>query len=128
MSAAKGRRCCCKGGEGKGFQFKPNSKYPKLDTNFLKCGVRTLVFHAQENVRLKKCSLAWNGFGPEGGAAIADALMTNNSLQDIDISGNRLSADVAIKVAKAIMNNDNIRTLKVGMRNVFHSLVQVTTL
>lgn len=88
----------------------------------------TFVFHAQENVRLKKCSLAWNGFGPEGGAAIADALMTNNSLQDIDISGNRLSADVAIKVAKAIMNNDNIRTLKVGMRNVFHSLVQVTTL
>lgn len=68
----------------------------------------------QENVRLKKCSLAWNGFGPEGGAAIADALMTNNSLQEIDISGNRLSADVAIKVAKAIMSNDNIRILKVG--------------
>lgn len=78
----------------------------------------TFVFHAQENVRLKKCNLAWNGFGPEGGVAIADALMTNNSLQDIDISGNRLSADVAIKVAKAIMNNDNIRTLKVGMLNV----------
>lgn len=68
----------------------------------------------QENVRLKKCSLAWNGFGPEGGAAIADALMTNNSLQEIDISGNRLSADVAIKVAKAIMSNDSIRILKVG--------------
>lgn len=65
-------------------------------------------------MRLKNCSLAWNGFGPEGGAAIADALVTNSALQEIDVSGNRLNADVAVRLAKAITINDSIKVLKVN--------------
>lgn len=62
---------------------------------------------------MKRINLSWNGFGPEGGAAIADALATNNSVMEIDISGNRLNADAAVKIAKSIFSNDNLRILRV---------------
>lgn len=65
-------------------------------------------------MRLKRVNLSWNGFGAEGGVAIADALVTNNSLQEIDISGNRLNAECAVRTAKAITCNDNIRILRVS--------------
>lgn len=68
-------------------------------------------------MRLKKVNLSWNGFGAEGGVAIADALVTNNSLQEIDISGNRLNAECAVRTAKAITCNDNIRILRVSCPN-----------
>ena len=51
----------------------------------------------KENIRLKKCDLSWNGFGHIGGIAIGDALMTNETLEYLDISGNRLG-----------LNNDSI--------------------
>lgn len=64
--------------------------------------------------------MSWNGFGPEGGAVIADALATNNSLLEIDISGNRLNADAAVKIAKAIFSNDNLRILRVKLLLYLH--------
>lgn len=67
----------------------------------------------QENVRLKSCNIGWNGFGPEGGAAVADAMISNNSLLELDVSGNRLTAESAIKMSRMISSNDNIRVLRV---------------
>ena len=67
----------------------------------------------QENVRLKSLNLAWNGLGLEGGAAVADALMTNQALLELDLSGNRLGLDTAKRMAKVLASNDSIRVLKV---------------
>ena len=75
----------------------------------------TYVF--QENVRLKSCDLSWNGFGPKGGAAIADALSTNESLQELSISGNRLDVESAILIAKALKKNEELKVLKVVCHN-----------
>ena len=71
------------------------------------------IFNFQENVRLKVCNISWNGFGPEGGSAIGEALASNNSLLEIDISGNRLSSDSATKMARTISANDALRSIKV---------------
>lgn len=58
-------------------------------------------------------NLAWNGLGQEGGAAVADALMTNQALLELDLSGNRLGLDTAKKMAKVLTVNDSIRVLRV---------------
>lgn len=71
------------------------------------------VFVFQENIRIKVFRIAWNGLGPEGGAAMADALETNSSLIELDISGNRLNADAAIKIAKSLETNETLEILRV---------------
>ncbi|WAR19264.1 LR74A-like protein [Mya arenaria] len=38
----------------------------------------------EENVRLKSCNISWNGFGPEGGAAIGEAMASNSALLELD--------------------------------------------
>ena len=73
----------------------------------------------QENVRLKVCNISWNGFGPEGGAAIGEALASNNSLLEIDVSGNRLSADSATKMARTVASNDTLRSIRVSYYGFF---------
>ena len=70
-------------------------------------------FCVQENVRLKTCNLAWNGFGPEGGAAIADAIGANDALRELDISGNRLDGHCGFLVAKGMRKNEELQVLKV---------------
>ena len=72
------------------------------------------ILFCQENVRLKVCNISWNGFGPEGGAAIGEALSSNNSLLEIDVSGNRLNSDSAVKMARTVSSNDNLRTIRVS--------------
>lgn len=59
------------------------------------------------------CNIGWNGFGPEGGAAVGEAMVSNNALLELDVSGNRLTVDTAMKMARMISSNDNIRTLRV---------------
>ena len=72
----------------------------------------------QENVRLKCLNLAWTGLSLDGGAAVADALMTNQALLELDMSGNRLGLDTAKRMAKVLTSNDSIRVLKVAASNV----------
>ena len=64
-------------------------------------------------MRLKVCRLAWNGFGTEGGLALADALAAHESLFELDISGNRLTLPVANKMAQALSTNDTLKILRV---------------
>lgn len=73
-------------------------------------------------MRLKRCSLAWNGFGQEGGSAIADAIGANDSLKDLDISGNRLEGYSAFLIAKGLRKNEDLATLKVVMQQIFSHL------
>lgn len=64
-------------------------------------------------MRLKVLNLSWNGLGQEGGAAVADALMVNQALTELDLTGNRLSLDTAKRMAKVLAGNDTIKILKV---------------
>lgn len=59
-------------------------------------------------------NLAWNGLSLDGGAAVADALMTNQALLELDLSGNRLGLDTAKRMSKVLTSNDSIRVLKVA--------------
>ncbi len=67
----------------------------------------------QENIRLKRCNLAWNGFGPEGGLHIADVIANNQALLDLDITGNRLDFNTALAIAKSLRRNEELHVLKV---------------
>ena len=64
-------------------------------------------------MRLKSLDLSWNGLDSVGGLAVADALMVNQSLLELDISGNRLTQEVANKMAKVLTTNDTIKVLRV---------------
>ncbi len=68
---------------------------------------------AQDNVRLKTCNVSWNGFGPETGAAIADAIANNRALLELDISGNRLDYRAAVAIGRALKRNEELEILRV---------------
>ena len=72
----------------------------------------TCVF--QENIRIKVCNLAWNGFGPEGGVALADAIVSNEALTELDVSGNRIDSYACELIGKAVARNELIKVLKVS--------------
>ena len=79
-----------------------------------------LYVNLQENVHLSSCNLSWNGFSELGGVAIADALIINTNLKEIDISSNRLTYNVAVRIAKAIATNEVLEVLKVGSMIVYN--------
>ena len=66
--------------------------------------------------------MSWNGFGPEGGAALADAIATNEALIELDISGNRLDIQSALLIAKAISTNEQLQILRVD--NMFITVLE----
>ena len=65
-------------------------------------------------MRLKHVDLSWNGFADDGGTALADAITQQESITELNISGNRLNGTAAFALAKALRTNEEIRTLKVG--------------
>jgi len=67
----------------------------------------------QENIRLRVLDLSWNGFGEKGGIAIAEALLVNSTLAELNLSANRLNDSVATKFAKVIAVNEVLEILKV---------------
>lgn len=81
-------------------------------------------FSLQENVRLTICDLSWNGFGEDGGLAIADALISNTSIKDIDLSSNRLTLAVAQRLAKALSSNETLEVLKVSMLQLWFIILK----
>ena len=58
--------------------------------------------------------MSWNGLGPEGGAVIADAVGVNQTLEELDISGNRLDVTTAAILARSISKNEDLKVLRVG--------------
>lgn len=47
---------------------------------------RVYITYMQSNQMLKILNLAYNGFGQEGAAALADALKLNSTLTELDIT------------------------------------------
>ena len=66
--------------------------------------------------RRRVLNLAWNGFGPEGGVAIADALLVNEALVDVDLTGNRLDGKAAQSLGRVFTSkNETLQVLKVRL-------------
>lgn len=61
--------------------------------------------------------LSWNGLGEKGGIAIADALLLNSTLTELNISANRLNNAVAQKLAKVIAGSEALQILEVRVQN-----------
>ena len=64
---------------------------------------------------MRSLDLSWNGLGEKGGIALADALLVNCTLTDLNISANRLTNNVAVKFAKVITANEALQSLQVGL-------------
>lgn len=54
-----------------------------------------------------------NGFGPEGGGSLADCIKSNGTLQELNVSGNRLNTPNAFAIAQALAVNTTLQVLKV---------------
>lgn len=67
----------------------------------------------KDNVRLKRCNLEMNGFGPDAGQILADCIKQNNGLEEFNISSNRLNTTNAFAIAQALTSNETLQILKV---------------
>lgn len=65
-------------------------------------------------------SLAWNGFGESGAQEMAAALKTC-TLRELDLSSNRVGEKGFVAMAKALANNDELKTLRVSFIFCFKS-------
>lgn len=54
-----------------------------------------------------------NGFGEDGGIALFEALKNQDSLEELDITANRLTDKVARVISTIIPYNRHLKTLKV---------------
>lgn len=46
------------------------------------------------------CHLGWNGFGSSGAKALAEMIRENGTLIELDLSGNRLDAEMATVIGE----------------------------
>lgn len=77
---------------------------------------QTVIFNLicfQENVGLKKLNVSFNGFGTEGTAYMGQALATNSTLIELDMSKNRIT-NIDLKIlTKQMAQNDTLQILRV---------------
>jgi len=55
-----------------------------------------------------------NGLSDEGARLVGEALATNENLQELNISGNRISIEGANHIARALEKNTTLLTLRVS--------------
>ena len=67
---------------------------------------------------MKKLSVAWNGFGNDGVKALGGVLAENTSLQELDISCNRINMDGLGHLLKGLSSNEGLKVLRVSMANL----------
>ena len=56
-----------------------------------------------------------NGLGPDSGQALANCIRQNGALEEFNINGNRLNTSNAFAIAQALLSNDSLEVLKVGI-------------
>lgn len=62
---------------------------------------------------LKKLNVSFNGLGTEGAACMGQALGSNRTLLELDLSKNRLTNIDICLLAKQMKTNDTLEVLKV---------------
>ena len=68
-------------------------------------------------------NLSYNGFDTDGGKALADVIKNNSSLQELNISNTRLTAESAASIANALQVNDSLKTLIVSIKYKFGEIL-----
>jgi len=58
--------------------------------------------------------LSFNGFSNDGAVALGEAIRANNTLTELDISNNRITAQGALCIAKGLEGNNTLEVLKIG--------------
>jgi len=76
----------------------------------------------KENAHLISCNLEMNGFGPNVGQALADSIKQNTTLEELNISGNRLNTVAAFTIAQALAVNETLQVFKVRRIKLISSL------
>lgn len=54
-----------------------------------------------------------NGFGPDGGQALADFIKQNGDLEELNINANRLNTTNAFAIAQALLINESLQILHI---------------
>lgn len=54
-----------------------------------------------------------NGFGLDGARAMGHALKHNQSLEDLDLSANRIPSEGAVEIAKGLKVNEILQIIRV---------------
>ena len=73
----------------------------------------------QVNARLKAVILSWNGLDKATAASLRECLKHNETLQELDISNNRFTAEDAAVMASGLSHNENLVVLKVNYIDAF---------
>ncbi|KAG5445137.1 hypothetical protein CSKR_103972 [Clonorchis sinensis] len=88
----------------------------ELDLSWNRLGwgaMRPFARGLAENKYLKTLNLSFNGIGPRKGCPeLALALKGNKTLENLDISGNRISPEGAVLLSKGLYSNTTLRRIK----------------
>ena len=71
------------------------------------------------NSTLKELNLNYNQLGPQGAKHLAEALKTNSALQTLSLRGNELGADGTKHLSQAIKTNSTLKKLEYAATRLF---------
>ena len=77
------------------------------------------IWFFQENIRLLKVDLSWNGFGVDGAKALGATLAENGVLERLNLAGNRMSDVAIMHIATGLGRNEGL--LELNVRVHLHS-------
>ena len=77
------------------------------------CDRLIIVFFFKQKTAYEMCGRDWSSDVCSSDLALADALAANTTLKHVNISWNRLTYPVAAKLAKSLLVNESLETLKV---------------
>ena len=69
----------------------------------------------QENVRLRRLDVSWNGFGQETAKSLSACIAENEGLVDLNLAGNRLNDEAMVIMAKGLKQNEKLEKLVVSI-------------
>ena len=72
---------------------------------------------------MKRLDISFNGFGREGSKALSLALKKNRTLQELDLSYNRMVDEDIEVLAQGLMENEALKTLAVCKENTAYHVV-----
>ena len=93
--------------------FSRNFAYAKFCENKTLAKISEITVCFQNNTGLLVLNLAWNGFHTPGGNALAKALGKNTTLEELDISSNRIDDELLGTLASGLKKNSTLKILKV---------------
>ena len=76
-------------------------------------------------MRHAQLSLYDNGIGPEGAAAISEALKVNGSLTSLDVSENTIKNEGAVAIGEALKINGSLTSLDVRFNSLDEAMKQL---